>query len=113
MPILINPSLFSAVCNNFHLSPNEISELDKYYVLQWDSNYFLSQLSSDSHITHQDIKYTCICPPKTRLAFRLSPRQIRISFRAPKTETGISPICIIRDAYTSTNHLNLSYAKTI
>jgi hypothetical protein len=50
--------------NQFHLSPTESAELDKYYILHWEGTYLIKQMTEtvnfrrqSTELTHQDVTY--------------------------------------------------------
>lgn len=89
-------SLFSSIIHRERLSEHEHSKLDKYYLIHWSGEYFESQLSTDYTITHQGITYVAIFTFKHSYFMPCHSDQVALSFRKPKPETGLPPICLIR-----------------
>lgn len=78
----VQRSLVAYQCVNFFTYPEAFSDcLDKYYLLYWSPEYFISQMSYGT-ITHNNEKYIVIYKHCTPTQIKTA-RQVKLSFRKP------------------------------
>jgi hypothetical protein len=87
-------SLFSSILYQARLSEHEQNKLDKYYLIHWSGEYLEKELSPQHTITHQGVTYVVVCCTYT--GWPSHSQQCALSFRKPKLETNLPPICLIR-----------------
>lgn len=77
-------SKVSAILSKWSLSPEEREGLDKYFILYWESSYYLEHIAKTGKITREDIDYLTIYPHTSLLQIAEFP-VVALSFRKFKS----------------------------
>jgi hypothetical protein len=94
---------YNPLQHNFYLSSGQQSDCDKYYLLYWETKYFLNLLDNSpikNHIRRQDIWYEVFLQDGLELSdLELFPQEtIKLSFRRKTGST--SGYVLVNKIYT-------------
>lgn len=66
------------------LSPEQVQELDHYYILSWSRNHFLTRISESVEIFREGVSYL-VLTESNQSPFLIDTEQVLLSFRKLKS----------------------------
>lgn len=85
----MTPQQQASITREFNLSPETASQMDEYYVLHWEVDYFLGRAVNKNWVlTRKGISFIVLFEPEDTFATVFSKvcnpsQQVKLSFRKP------------------------------